>query len=206
MPNFPHKLGSPKPNSVPPIHAHGVLDRLKSCNGLGDDFDRHVVGCTFAAAMSEAEFHPLTEALGLERETIGEILETMFPGSYDLDDVVPQKAVGRGEDAIEEADFRDLLDRHRTKGTPIEEWLVSIIVRRCQAGDHMWRSIGLFSRQELTQAMKRYFGPLADKNIKDMKWKKFLYRQMCEDEGLSICKSPVCEVCPDKVECFSSED
>lgn len=204
MPNFPHKLGPSKPNSVPPVHAPGVLERLTACQGLGDDFDRHVVGCTLAAAMSEGEYHSLTEALGLDRQTIGEILDTMFPGAFELDAICPPGAT-RGDDAIEEPDFRDLLYRHRTAGTPIEDWLVSIIVRRCQAGDHMWRSIGLFSRKELTQAMHRYFGPLASKNVRDMKWKKFIYRQMCEEEGLSICKAPVCDVCPDLQACLEED-
>lgn len=205
MPNFPHKLGPSKPNHVPPVHAEGVLERLKACEGMGDDFDRHVVGCTFAAALAETDYHPITEALGLERDTIAHILETMFPGAFDVDSLVPAGA-GRGEDAIEEEDFRDLLNRHRSAGTEIEEWLVSIIVRRCQAGDHMWRSIGLFSRQELTRAMQRYFGPLASKNVRDMKWKKFIYRQMCEEEGLFVCKSPVCDVCPDLKECIVSDE
>ena len=205
MPNFPHKLGAPKPNSAPPVHAEGVLERLKACRGFGDDFDRHVVACTFAAAMAELEYHPMTEALGLERSEIARIMKVMFEGCYDIDQLVPPDATP-GEDAVEESDFRHLLNSNRTSGTDIEKWLLHIIPRRCQAGDHMWRSIGLFSRQELTETLMRYFGPLASKNVDNMKWKKFLYRQMCESDGFLVCKSPVCVVCPDYADCFGPEE
>jgi len=32
--------------------------------------------------------------------------------------------------------------------------------------------------------MRRNFPPLAARNRKDMKWKRFLYKQLCEAEGI----------------------
>ena len=46
-------------------------------------------------------------------------------------------------------------------------------------------------------AIKHHFTSLADRNRGDMKWKKFFYRQLCEREGLLLCKSPNCESCTD---------
>ncbi|GBF35169.1 hypothetical protein DCCM_4292 [Desulfocucumis palustris] len=120
MPNFPHQYFPFKPNHIPPEHAPGVRERLLSCDGAGDQFDRHVMSCALATAMAEREYHPLTEALGLTRETIAEILGSMFPGSYAIDEIIPAHA-GTGEAAPEEPALRKMLLLHRTAGTPIEE-------------------------------------------------------------------------------------
>ncbi|MDR3602155.1 MAG: nitrogen fixation protein NifQ [Desulfosporosinus sp.] len=223
MPNFPNQYFAPKPNHVPPNHAAGVRERLMACKGEGDEFDRYVVSCALATAMAEVDYHPLTEALGLARSTIAEILEKMFPGSYSIDELVPQNA-NTGEDAPAEPVLRDMLIANRTSATPLESWVAHIFIRRCQVGDHMWRSIGLFSRNELTEAMLRYFKPLAVKNIYDLKWKRFIYRQMREENNLDLEKYPYCENCsreiitddgerfpfcahcPDFEECSATED
>lgn len=39
-----------------------------------------------------------------------------------------------------------------------------------------------------------------------MKWKTFFYRQMCEDEGVFICVSPVCGTCSDFHICYGPEE
>ena len=46
------------------------------------------------------------------------------------------------------------------------------------------------------------FRPLAEQNTKDMKWKKFLYKQLCIGEGIYVCRAPSCEVCVDYAACF----
>jgi nitrogen fixation protein NifQ len=39
-----------------------------------------------------------------------------------------------------------------------------------------------------------------------MKWKKFLYKQLCEEEGLYVCRAPSCQVCVDYERCYGSEE
>jgi nitrogen fixation protein NifQ len=53
--------------------------------------------------------------------------------------------------------------------------------------------------------MRCWFPALVARNAGDMKWKKFLYRQLCEREQLLICKSPSCSVCSDLPVCFGPE-
>jgi nitrogen fixation protein NifQ len=38
-----------------------------------------------------------------------------------------------------------------------------------------------------------------------MKWKKFLYRTICRDDGFLICTSPSCGECSDYDHCFGEE-
>ena len=57
--------------------------------------------------------------------------------------------------------------------------------------NHLWQDMGLASRAELSELLGRHFPGLVAKNTGNMKWKKFFYRQLCEREGLSICRSIV---------------
>ena len=57
----------------------------------------------------------------------------------------------------------------------------------------------------LTRLMSANFPALAAKNDRDMKWKKFLYRQVCEREGIHVCPAPACQVCVDYAKCFATE-
>jgi len=65
---------------------------------------------------------------------------------------------------------------------------------------------GLWSRDHLSRLMTQNFPALAAKNEHDMKWKKFLYKQLCEREGINACRAPSCEYCTDYLKCFGPED
>jgi nitrogen fixation protein NifQ len=72
--------------------------------------------------------------------------------------------------------------------------------------DHLWQDRGLWSRADLIALMRRNFPALARRNVKDMKWKRFLYKQLCEAEGIFTCRAPLCEACADFHVCFVPED
>ena len=71
--------------------------------------------------------------------------------------------------------------------------------------NHLWQDLGLRNRGELSALMRRHFEPLADRNVNDMKWKKFLYRMICRDEGFRLCTAPSCAECDDFAVCFGDE-
>ncbi|MDA8230291.1 MAG: nitrogen fixation protein NifQ [Magnetospirillum sp.] len=169
--------------------------------GVGDAFDRHVFACILAKGASEFP-RPLAAAVGLPAPELARLLAAWFPG---IDGLAP---VGEpGPDAIEEADLRRLLMDHATcPGSDAARWLAAMVARRSLEPDHLWQDLGLSSRADLSGLLRRHFGPLAEKNTRDMKWKKFFYRQMCLDEGIRVCKSPVCDGCTDFSLCFGPED
>jgi nitrogen fixation protein NifQ len=72
--------------------------------------------------------------------------------------------------------------------------------------NHLWQDMGLPDRGALSALMEQYFFPLFRKNTRDMKWKKFFYKQVCEREGFYLCKSPSCGECVDYVKCFGPEE
>lgn len=99
-----------------------------------------------------------------------------------------------------------LMLTHRAGESPSEIWMAHTVAAGCMASDHLWHDLGLWSRSELTALMGRNFPSLAARNTSDMKWKRFLYKQLCEMEGIHACRAPSCEVCVDYHVCFGSED
>jgi nitrogen fixation protein NifQ len=75
----------------------------------------------------------------------------------------------------------------------------------CLGDNHLWQDLQLASRAALSALMRHWFPTLVARNHQDMKWKKFLYKQLCEREQLFICKAPSCAVCCDRGLCFGPE-
>ncbi|MFZ3118415.1 MAG: nitrogen fixation protein NifQ [Variovorax sp.] len=84
---------------------------------------------------------------------------------------------------------------------------VAYAIALASLGDnHLWQDMQLPSRGELSALISRWFPRLAQRNTHDMKWKKFLYKQLCEREEINVCKSPSCGVCSDHAMCFGPEE
>jgi nitrogen fixation protein NifQ len=103
-------------------------------------------------------------------------------------------------------DLRALLQQNLTHPSSEAGWMVEILCAGCMGNDHLWQDLGLWSRKDLSAFMYDNFHPLASRNTKDMKWKKFLYKQLCDAEGIYVCRSPSCEVCVDYAACFGPEN
>jgi nitrogen fixation protein NifQ len=179
-----------------------TYQRLMACAQGGDPVDSHVFACILAKGVAEAPL-PLGAAVGLGRDQLSRLLARLFPAAEWLLAGVPDDC---GEDAIEEPDLRRLMLANATDpDSELAAWLAAMVARRSLAANHLWQDLGLTGRADLSGMLSRHFAPLARRNDRDMKWKKFLYRQLCEEEGVSICKSPVCEKCDDYPLCFGPE-
>ncbi len=108
--------------------------------------------------------------------------------------------------ALEREDVLALLLEHRAEKDISEKWIAEIVTTACMANDHLWQDLGIWSRGYLSQLMTNNFPTLAAKNVHDMKWKKFLYKQLCEREGINACRAPSCEYCVDYLKCFGPEE
>ena len=100
----------------------------------------------------------------------------------------------------------ELLLDHRASFAEQETWLAHAIASASLGENHLWQDLGLPSRAVLSQLMQTHFPSLAAKNVGDMKWKKFFYRQLCQRAGVPICKSPHCADCCDYRICFGPEE
>ena len=147
----------------------------------------------------------MPEYLGLSESDFYQMMAYSFP-DYDPDELNQRGCVLDQQRFDETHDLRKLLWKHRSANTESELWMVNIVSAGCLGNDHLWQDLGLWQRADLTKLMKDNFLPLALRNVNDMKWKKFLYKQLCETEGIYTCRAPSCEVCGDYKECFVDPD
>ena len=173
-----------------------------ACNA----FDAHVLASVLAIASVESDGDGLAflAGIGLDRASLLELVWHVFPDVHgSLAAAIPDDAtVTAGENEIY---LRDLLARNTSDGSALELCLATMIARRCQRPNHLWQDLGLRGRRELSWLMERHFAPLAVRNTKDMKWKKFLYRAICRDDGPLLCVAPSCAECEDRQRCFGDE-
>lgn len=147
----------------------------------------------------------LPQRLGLSKDA----MESMLANHFNCDSRLLELPDGEELDDRRQDEFRevyDLLMRNRAGQSQTEEWIARIISAGCQASDHLWQDLGLWERKDLSRMMLHNFPVLAEKNDKNMKWKKFIYKQLCITEGIYTCRSPSCEVCADYNDCFGPEE
>ena len=145
----------------------------------------------------------LPDCLGLAPARLRDLLASHFPGAR----VGLQRGLMLDPDRREEVgDLAALMRVERAGRSDSELWLAEILAVACMGSDHLWQDLGLWSRKELTALMRANFPALAARNQRDMKWKKFLYKQLCETEGIYVCRAPSCDVCNDFALCFGPED
>ncbi|RXH38134.1 molybdenum processing protein [Bradyrhizobium nanningense] len=165
------------------------------------NLDRHVLASILAAATMDGG--SLLENVGLSCVELAALLQHYFPSTKIS--AAEQAAPPKGEDHEEIAMLRDLLLKHRSTQGDIGRWLAAMIARRAMEPDHLWEALGLRNRGELALVLSRHFGPLAAHNVKNMRWKRFFYRMLCENEGLVMCTTPVCDQCNEFNICFGEE-
>ncbi|WP_439396900.1 nitrogen fixation protein NifQ [Bradyrhizobium sp. PMVTL-01] len=165
------------------------------------NFDRHVLASILAAATMDGG--SFLEKVGLSGVELAALLERYFPSTEIK--AAEQALPFRWEDDEEIAMVRDLLLKQRSTEGDIGRWLAAMIARRAIEPDHLWEALGLRNRGELSLLLSRHFAPLAARNVNNMRWKRFLYRMLCENEGLGMCTTPVCTQCDDFNICFGEE-
>lgn len=164
-------------------------------------FDRHVLASILAAGVMEGGL--LFEKVGLSSGELAELLEQEFPSVRIKGDDLLLGSKGVENDEV--TMVRDLLLAQRSTEGDTGRWLAAMIARRVMEPNHLWADLGLRDRGELSRLLKRHFGPLARRNVNHMRWKRFFYRRLCEDEGLILCTTPVCTECKDFNFCFGDE-
>jgi nitrogen fixation protein NifQ len=145
----------------------------------------------------------LPPGLGLNKKDFAKLMARHFPGVelaiHNIDNSDDPRA-------LERADVLALMLEHRAFKNMSEQWLAEIVTTACMANDHLWQDLGLRSRDYLSRFMKENFPLLAARNEHDMKWKKFIYKQLCDRDGVNTCRAPTCEYCVDYLSCFGPED
>lgn len=166
-------------------------------------FDRMVLTSILQKGLGERDLYGgrLSERVGVSGTKLAILLMLNIPDHPLLapDDYLP------APELEEQGWVRDLLARNVSSDLEISSWLAEIIARRAMQANHLWEDLGLPSRDALNGLMARHFKPLFDANQGRMRWKRFFYRALCEEEGLSHCTSPTCADCEDVERCFEPD-
>lgn len=178
-----------------------VFDALMSSSGLYDN-DFYLARILSSWVVGEGV---LPQTIGLNAESFHALMSRHF-----LNHQLPMNVCNKSEfdrDRIPEwEDLVNLMLEYRAGKDGSEQWIAEIIAAACMGLDHLWQDLGLWSRGELTEILKLNFPELAERNDKDMKWKKFLYKQLCARDGTYVCRAPSCDVCADYKVCFGPEE
>lgn len=168
--------------------------------------DRHLFACVLAVAAGEP--YSIAIALGLSTRELGDLLGLFFPAVSAIDLEALSLPSG-GLPPQTDADLLKLLFAYlplsADGGTPCpSRWLARILAARAAHPGHLWCAMGLFTRPELTLAIRRHLPALSAANSQGMRWKRFLFKQLCEQTGGVMCKSPDCGACSEHAMCFAA--
>ncbi|SFI18267.1 nitrogen fixation protein NifQ [Bradyrhizobium sp. cf659] len=166
-----------------------------------EDFDRHVLASILAAAVMDGG--AIAERAGLSEQQLNDVLARYFPSAMVRAFAWMPKSASEIDD--ETIMVRDLLLAQRSTEGETGRWLAAMVARRAMEPNHLWEDLGLRERPELSRLLTRHFAPLAARNTGNMRWKRFFYRMLCEDDGFVMCTSPVCTQCNDFDLCFGEE-
>lgn len=147
-----------------------------------------------------SSFGCLPPGLGLEQEQYAQLTSQYFSGT------TPVHWAREAIPIPEVADIVSLLVDYRANEHASELWVATILATACAGRDHLWQDLGFMGRDELSRLMWVNFPELARANTGDMKWKKFIYRQLCAREGIYVCPAPSCAECKDYAQCFGPEN
>lgn len=172
-------------------------------SGARCEGNSHVLACMIASWQTGAGAMP--DWLGLAPAAFHCLVDHHFPSVGMKVVLTPQDRDVDPERSDEIEDLQQLMLLDKAGESPSEVWMAQVVATGCMGADHLWQDLGLWSRADLTTLMRRNFSALAVRNVRDMKWKRFLYKQLCEAEGIYTCRAPTCEACIDYTACFGPE-
>jgi nitrogen fixation protein NifQ len=163
---------------------------------------RSVDAALFAALIAAREVRGDAFLLGLSHDQ----LAGLYRRHFSLDAPFPPLSVTI--DSQEHASFvvalKALLLAHVPESVDAADadCLAAIIAHACLRPDHLWRDLGLTGRDDVTAMLERYFPALVARNTENLRWKKFLARELALSQGLEPRPAPGCPGCEDFGFCF----
>ena len=190
--------------SIHPVSCDWLLARARNPE---DGPTRAFAGVIQAA--SKGDIQPPNLGMGLTQDKFVALLERYFPGSSRevCGDNYQDACVNSVSFPVSEFDdLVDLLLDHRTSDAEYNEWLAYAVASGCMGSNHLYQDMGLPDRHALSTLLECNFTALYMKNVNDMKWKKFFYKQLCDRAEIIMCPARNCQSCIDYQNCFGLEE
>ncbi len=167
----------------------------------------------FAGVIQSAgkgEIQPPNLGMGLSLDKFVELLDRFFPGASqemcgEIHKTEEENCLSFRTDEFD--DLVELLLEHRSDDAEHTEWLAYAFASGCMGKDHLYVDMGLPDRSGVSGLLERHFNALFVKNEgAKMRWKKFLYKQLCDRAEVKACPAPSCSVCDEYRNCFGTEE
>ncbi len=81
-------------------------------------------------------------------------------------------------------------------------WLAHAIAVASHGDRHLVQELGVADRDEVSSLLETYFGPLAQRNTRNQKWKRFLFAELGAAQGKPELRPPGCGKCDHLPICF----
>jgi len=162
------------------------------------DADRELLAGLLAVAVRDAG--DPAGALGLSADEFNTLCQTAFPAAD------PHLLAGRASTQPPTANpdiFTLLLGYVAADASPLAIWIAKALATRAACPGHLWIAMGLSERPLLSAAIRRHLPALFAANSRNMRWKRFFFKQLCDRSGGDLCQSPVCGTCSDHALCFA---
>lgn len=167
----------------------------------------------FAGVIQSAgkgEIQPPNLGMGLSLDNFVELLDRYFPGASREMCGESSKTGDADCQSFRTDEFDDLVGlllEHRSDDAEHTEWLAYAFASGCMGKDHLYVDMGLPNRAGVSGLLERHFNALFVKNEgAKMRWKKFLYKQLCDRAEVKACPAPSCSLCDEYRNCFSTEE
>jgi len=162
--------------------------------------DRHLLACLLVVMEQEKSIPEV--ALGLSSQQFTSLCRSYFPAiEFAVDGSTDSSAVS-SEPELLHLLLGYVAEDHQVATIISGTLLARLLAARAACPGHLWVAMGLFDRPELGAAIKRHLPALFTANHQGMRWKRFFYKQLCEQQGGLLCKSPVCGDCSEYELCF----
>ncbi|WP_256078659.1 nitrogen fixation protein NifQ [Massilia sp. YIM B04103] len=160
---------------------------------------------------AQGELPPFARTLGLPLAELAAMVAYCLPPPAEDDPhpwpgAVPQskyRAIADSTPAV----FKDLsalllANRSAAVDERHAAWAARAVAAASLGGRHLWQDLGLNGRQEVSALLSHYFGPLFQRNTRDLKWKRFLYLELGAAQGIPELRPPKCLNCDQYRACF----
>ncbi|MCG6200833.1 nitrogen fixation protein NifQ [Psychromonas antarctica] len=201
--NAPLKLSSEARSSTTQANLSAILSTINR------ELFRQIITAQLSGSAA------LPHGLGLDNTTYNELLSIINSpylnkqeANWQCSEQTPshERAAVYGElldiKAEERNELVTLLLDHSNEKELCAMQMAVVIATACLAQFHLWHSLGLSDRSQLGTLLKHNFPALHDQNNKNMRWKRFFYRCLCERGGDYLCRSPNCSACSSYATCF----
>jgi nitrogen fixation protein NifQ len=95
-----------------------------------------------------------------------------------------------------------LLWSHRTGDGPWTRLMAGAIASAALGARHLWQDLGANGRPEVSGLMNAHFRALAERKVRNLKWKHHLFLCLGAELGLPDLRPPRCDGCEEQRICF----